>query len=591
MRGVADVRAPRLGARRCIVKARIVRMGPHGVKAARAHLAYVERDGVDRDGSPGRLYGADDEFDRGSLSEPIRGERHQFRFIVSPEDDVDLTTFTRDLMSRVESDLGVRLRWGAANHYDTANPHAHVVVRGVDRRGHEVWIDRAYISERMRWRAQNLLTDELGPRLSSEVDRQLAREVTQERVTFLDRRIQSLAGPEQTLDMARLAHRCDDEDRRRLVGRLRKLETLQLAERAAPGCWRLRPDWQQGLRKLEERAEIVARIDRAIPERNRELTEIVTRLAEHDPIEGLVRAKGLHDELRGDMYAVIETARGQALYVQLDPTAADTVKTGEVVRLAVERQTWAKPIDRVLERVARDRGGVYDAKAHLSELRQRPIVVNGRTIAAEEVAAANLRRLERLERYRLVTRLDDGCWRVPPDLVRTLESRDLSHPRHVVRAQTLAPPLPELIGHRGPCWLDGQDPAAPRVYYGFGSALRSAIEQREKFVRSLGIAPEPREERMRALERLEHHDLARKLALDHGVAALASPPLGMRGQLLMLGGNTAREPVAYVLDMMNRRLALVPVPPDLSLVGRSVTVGLDRAGQPLVRRDGLGLER
>jgi type IV secretory pathway VirD2 relaxase len=590
-RGVADVRAPRLGARRCIVKARIVRMGPHGVKAARAHLAYVERDGVDRDGSPGRLYGADDEFDRVSLSEPIRGERHQFRFIVSPEDDIDLTTFTRDLMSRVESDLGVRLRWGAANHYDTANPHAHVVVRGVDKRGHEVWIDRTYISERMRWRAQNLLTDELGPRLDFDVDRQLAREVTQERVTSLDRRIHSLAGPEQTLDMARLARRCEDEERRWLVGRLRKLESLQLAERPAPGRWQLQPNWQQGLRDLEQRAEIVARIDRAVPERNRELTEIVTRDAERDPIEGIVRAKGLHDELRGDMYAVVETARGQALYVQLDPTAADTVKKGEVVRMAVERQTWAKPIDRVLERVAREGGGMYDAKAHLGELRQRPIVVSGRTIAAEEVIAANVRRLERLERYQLVTRLDDGRWRVPPDLVRTLESRDVSHPRHLMRVQTIAPPLEPQVTRRGPSWLDSLDPQTPRVFYGFGSALRSAIEQREKFVLGLGIAPEPREERMRALERLERHDLARKLALDHGVAALPSPPPGMRGQLLMLDKNAAREPIAYVLDTVNRRLALVPVPTDLSLIGRRVTVGLDRAGQLLVRRDGLGVER
>ena len=187
MRGVADVRQPRIGARRCIVKARIVRMGQHGVKAARLHLSYVERDGVDRDGSPGRLYGADGEFERAALSAPIRGERHQFRFIVSPEDDIDLTTFTRDLMSRVESDLSIRLRWGAVNHYDTDNPHAHVVVRGVDKSGREVRIDRAYISERMRWRAQNLLTEELGPRLGHEIQSQLDREVSQERFTSIDR--------------------------------------------------------------------------------------------------------------------------------------------------------------------------------------------------------------------------------------------------------------------------------------------------------------------------------------------------------------------------------------------------------------------
>jgi type IV secretory pathway VirD2 relaxase len=591
MRGVADVPTPRIGARRCIVKARIVRMGPHGLKAARLHLGYVERDGVDRDGSPGRLYGADDEFDRRALADPIRGERHQFRFIVSPEDDIDLTMFTRELMSRVESDLGVRLRWGAVNHYDTANPHAHVVVRGVDERGHEVRIDRAYISERMRWRAQNLLTDELGPRLEFDVERQRAREVSQEKVTGLDRRIQSLAGSAHTLDMARLARSCDEAERRWLVGRLRNLESRQLADRVAPGTWRLRPDWQQGLRDLEERGEIFARVGRAIPERNRELTEIVRRDAERDPIEGVVRTKGLHDELRGDVYAVVETPRGQSLYVQLDPPVADAVKKGDIVRVAGERQTWAKPIDRVIEHVAGNRGGLYDANAHLGELRQRPVIVRGRTIAAEEVIAANVRRLERLERYQLVTRLEGGRWKVPPDLVRVLESRDVSHPRHLVRAQTIAPPVEQQITHRGPTWLDSLDPKAPRVFHGFGSELRTAIEQRERFVLSLGIAAEPRDGRTRALERLERQDLARKLAADHRATALASPPPGMRGQLLMAPGSATREPIAYVLDTVNRRLALVPAPSDLSLVGRSVSVSLGRAGQLVVRAPERGLER
>lgn len=43
-----------------------------------------------------------------------RGDRHQFRFIVSPEDAgqlEDLREYTRQLMDRVESDLATRLDW------------------------------------------------------------------------------------------------------------------------------------------------------------------------------------------------------------------------------------------------------------------------------------------------------------------------------------------------------------------------------------------------------------------------------------------------------------------------------------------------
>ena len=44
--------------------------------------------------------------------------KRQFRFIVSPEDayDLDLTDYVRDLMKRVESDLGRSLEWAAVNH-------------------------------------------------------------------------------------------------------------------------------------------------------------------------------------------------------------------------------------------------------------------------------------------------------------------------------------------------------------------------------------------------------------------------------------------------------------------------------------------
>jgi hypothetical protein len=52
----ADVPVPGPGARRCIIKARVVPMRQRGMAAARLHLDYIERDGVEQDGSAGRLY-------------------------------------------------------------------------------------------------------------------------------------------------------------------------------------------------------------------------------------------------------------------------------------------------------------------------------------------------------------------------------------------------------------------------------------------------------------------------------------------------------------------------------------------------------
>jgi hypothetical protein len=86
----AGVAEPGPLSRRCIVKSHYVELRGAGRDAARLHLAYLERDGVERDGSPGTLYGADDTFDVAAFRGEIAGERRQFRFIVSPEDAGDL---------------------------------------------------------------------------------------------------------------------------------------------------------------------------------------------------------------------------------------------------------------------------------------------------------------------------------------------------------------------------------------------------------------------------------------------------------------------------------------------------------------------
>ena len=134
---------------RVALKARYVQMRAGGDKAARRHLAYIERDGVEQDGSKGRLFDGHGDVERDAFAAPIAGEQRQFRFIISPEDgnELDLRDYTNRLMQRMEKDLGRELRWAAVCHYNTDNPHVHVVVRGVDRRGAEVRIDRGYISE------------------------------------------------------------------------------------------------------------------------------------------------------------------------------------------------------------------------------------------------------------------------------------------------------------------------------------------------------------------------------------------------------------------------------------------------------------
>src|SRR5713226_1342885 len=72
------------------------------------------------------------------------GDDRLFKIIVSPEfaDRLNLQEHTRELMQRMERDLGTQLEWVAAVHHNTGHPHVHIAVRGVDEKGMPLRIPR-----------------------------------------------------------------------------------------------------------------------------------------------------------------------------------------------------------------------------------------------------------------------------------------------------------------------------------------------------------------------------------------------------------------------------------------------------------------
>lgn len=254
------------GQRRVVIKARIVRIKSGDLGAVRAHLRYVQRDGVTREGEPGELYDAsNDRADGKTFAERGAGDRHQFRFIVAPEDSAelaDLKPFVRDLMRQMEQDLGSRLDWVAADHFNTQHPHTHVVLRGKDDEGNDLVIARDYIAHGLRARAANLITRELGPETEIEAARKLQQEVAAERFTRLDRAIVrdasdgvlqlgALSGQEPAWQTAR-------------IGRLRTLERMGLAAEQDPGRWRIDSELEPKLRRMGERGDIIKTMHREL---------------------------------------------------------------------------------------------------------------------------------------------------------------------------------------------------------------------------------------------------------------------------------------------------------------------------------------
>ena len=326
--------------RGAVVKARVVR---HSGRAAPlgTHLDYLSRDGVTRDGEKARLFGPETEAADGrSFAERCGDDRHHFRFIVSPDDALemsDLKTFTRDLVGQMEKDLGTRLDWVAVDHWNTEHPHVHLIVRGVRDDGQDLVISRDYIKEGMRDRARDLITMELGPRTDHDIRRALERQIEAERWTQLDRQLVRDARDAGAIDLAPHPDRQPDEYQALKIGRLRKLETLGLAEQVGPGQWSISHDAEATLRQLGERGDIIKRMHRALTEKGIERGASGYVLAAESvdaPVIGRLVERGLDDELKGTAYAVVDGVDGRTHHIKLpDLDAAGDSAPGSIVEL------------------------------------------------------------------------------------------------------------------------------------------------------------------------------------------------------------------------------------------------------------------
>lgn len=340
---VASVQANRLltGRSRLVtIKARVVRHMARSAPLA-THLGYLRREGVTRDGEKARLFGPEtDEIDPKEFAERCRDDRHHFRFIVSPEDAAELTDlkgYTRELAEQMEKDLGTKLDWAAVDHWNTQHPHVHLIVRGVTEDGQDLVISRDYIKEGMRARAQDLVTQELGPRNDLDIRRALERQVEQERWTQLDRQIARDADRHGVIDLAPGVDRQPDEFHTLKVGRLRRLESLGLAHQLGPGQWAMDEAAETTLRELGERGDIIKRMHRALTERGIERGAVSYVLAGEsldDPVIGRLVDRGLDDELKGTAYAVVDGVDGRTHHINLpDIEAAADSAMGSIVEL------------------------------------------------------------------------------------------------------------------------------------------------------------------------------------------------------------------------------------------------------------------
>jgi type IV secretory pathway VirD2 relaxase len=508
-----------------MVKARVVKLaGTKAAGAATAHLRYLQRDGVTREGEHGRFYSTfSDDADGKAFLDRGAGDRHQFRFIVSPEDGASFDTlrsFTRELVAKMEQDLGTTLDWVAVDHFDTGHPHTHLLVRGATEDGKGLNIAGDYIAKGIRGRASEIMTRWLGPQSELEVREQLSQEIGAERLTKLDRDILSRAD-DHVVDLRQPARWDGDGLYQQLfVARARELERMGLAEREGPLAWRLALGMGETLADLGRRGDIIRTMHRVMTaaklDRRPELY-VIDRDADAAPVVGKVVHRGAADDHHDRRYLAVDGVDGRTHYVEVG-RGADETPIGSLVRLDPVRAELRKA-DRTIDEIARANGGMYSEDIHLGHDQS----------ATSEYVQAHVRRLEALRRGGVaVARQPDGSWSIPPGyLDQALEHEKRAARAAPVRIQMLAvQALEHETTANAPSWLDrqlrGENPIEV-AKHGYGAEVRQAMVRRRQWLIEQGLAEQQGD------QVLYHGDMDQRLrrAELRVVAARLSKELGL----------------------------------------------------------------
>ena len=484
--------------RRVVIKASIKKMTGHGFASFRKHLDYIQRDGTDERGERAALYGdgledADLEEGQGRDAQPIKAfadrckdDRHHFRIIVAPEDSTELqslTEFTADLVQKMERDLGTKLDWVAANHYDTGQPHTHLIIRGVRDTGDDLVIPRKYISQTIRRHAQDLAEIELGPVSQIEGRVRLAHTINTERYTELDRSL-SNEMKNGLVDMSKPVPKGRVWYRQLQVRRLQSLLKMGLASPLGSGCWTLDPNFAETLREMGTRGDIIKAIHHSLKE-DGHAAQLISERNRYDPnragaqpVTGIVRKFGRPDDTQSGGFVVIRSLNGDLVYTKIaEDDIFETLQKGQVITLQPHLK-GARKIDQSIDDFAKSYKGLYSEVHHVTE---------GGGISPA-YAQAHVRRLEALGRQNFVSRNKDGSWRIPDDYLdraSTYEAELASRmptPLSRESVQTLS----QMERARGATWLDRR-----LVEFGDdgtqGKSVQASLAKRQTELRKMGF--------------------------------------------------------------------------------------------------------
>ena len=310
----------------------------------RAHGRYIARESAATEPTAAGFDAEKHGIDVAARLESWQAARDQrlWKLIISPEfgERIDLTRLTRDLMDRVEEDLGVPLEWVAVAHFNTEHPHVHVALRGVGQDRQEIHLDREFVKSGIRALAEDLCTRQLGHRTDLDAFEAERREIREKRFTSLDRVIlRAAAGSSQdstpTLTIAIDGRRPGEGDiawnrRQHLIARMAVLEEMGLARSAGAGTWSLHSDFEAVLRAMQrtgDRQKML--VAHGVLVSDQRLPIEVFDFRQTSEVEGRVLVHG-EDEQSGRRYLMLEGVDARVHFIEYTPEMEEARARGEL---------------------------------------------------------------------------------------------------------------------------------------------------------------------------------------------------------------------------------------------------------------------
>lgn len=264
---------------------------------------YLKREGVGKDGKTPELFGTSEEEYQKKMVDK------NFRIFLSPANGkVPLETLAKKFIEKLQLQTDYDLYWVGAEHHNTAHPHVHILINGIDKKGQDVRFSRDMIKTIMREMSRDICTSLVGNRTKEDMKLEKLQTLNANRFTYFDRQLKEWVSDENILETGKIK-----KDKELYDQRLNHLVHMGLCS-YKDEKYQFTKGWDETLRTLG-RYNIFLTAKKNLKFSNPHNYELFEEKT--GAVSGIVTKIYKTDEISNNHAAIIESIDGKAYFVPL----------------------------------------------------------------------------------------------------------------------------------------------------------------------------------------------------------------------------------------------------------------------------------